>query len=114
MSACRGVGQVGEQQEKPGWQSCAGVGGLVGWLGDGMKARDLWCLWKKRVKHMPIKSGSFYFLALMLGLLCHTELGARLCGSGCAEARACASGLQCDCSRQHLSSPQCPHFRRQF
>lgn len=35
---CGGV-SPGQQQEKAGWWCCAGVGVLIGHVGDGMKAR---------------------------------------------------------------------------
>lgn len=54
MLPCGGV-SPGQQQEKAGWGCCAGVGVLIGYLGDGMKA-----LWKKKVVHTPKKSVSFF------------------------------------------------------
>lgn len=38
MLPCGGV-SPGQQQEKAGWWCCAGVGVLIGHVGDGMKAR---------------------------------------------------------------------------
>lgn len=55
---CGGV-SPGQQQEKARWCCCAGVGGLIGHLGDGLKARLL-SLWK--VTHIPRKIYVLSFL----------------------------------------------------
>lgn len=71
MLPCGGV-SLGQQQEKAGWWCCAGVGELIGKLGDGLKARPgpLVLVDKELCQHMPKNPASF--LAPVFRLLCYT------------------------------------------
>lgn len=99
----------GQQQEKAGWWCCAGVRGLIGHLGDGLKARPGPLVLMEKELHICLKNPVSFLsctdarVAVLHWVRSHCELG-------CAEASAPAGGLLCDCSHQHLSSASCLTF----